>query len=107
MSRYKDKIYEVVHTMFETLNYVLPSNRRAVDEYLYHSSFWRVELLLRSTRSVNPKVLSDADLSRYAENYAMGEEGRLDDNLQGVAYELDTPATVSLVTGVGRIERVS
>ena len=107
MSRYKDKIYELVHNMYDTLNHVHPSNRRAVDEYLYHSSFWRIELLLRSTRSVNPKILSDPDLSRSTESYAKTEEDRLDTSLQDVAYELDTPATVSLVTGVGRIERVS
>jgi hypothetical protein len=107
MSRYKEKIYEIVHNMFEVLNHVQPSNRRAVDEYLYHSSFWRIELLLRSTRSVNPKILSDPDLSRSVDSYAKAEEDRLDANLQDVAYELDTPATVSLITGVGRIERVS
>ena len=107
MSRYKDGIYEIVHNMFEVLNHVLPSNRRAVDEYLYHSSFWRVELLLRSTRSVNPKILADSDIVRHIESYTKTEEDRLDANLQDVAYELDTPATVSLITGVGRIERVS
>jgi hypothetical protein len=93
--------------MFEVLNYVLPSNRRAVDEYLYHSSFWRIELLLRSTRSVNPKVLADPDIGRHIQSYTETEEHRLDSNLQYVAYELDSPATVSLITGVGRIERVS
>jgi len=35
------------------------------------------------------------------------EEERLERNLEDVEYELDTPATVSLVTGEGRIERVS
>lgn len=92
--------------MFKTLEHVMPSNRRAVDEYLFHPSFWRIELLLRSTRSVNPKILSDSDLMRITENYSIFEEDRLEQNLADVAYELDTPATVSLVTGEGRIERV-
>ena len=92
--------------MFQTLEYVLPSNRRAVDEYLFHPSFWRIELLLRSTRSVNPKVLQDPDLTRTTELYSIAEEERIDANLRDVAYELDTPATVSLITGEGRIERV-
>lgn len=93
--------------MFQTLEFVLTSNRRAVDEYLFHASFWRIELLLRSTRSVNPKVFTDPDLIRMTESYSAAEEERIDQNLQDVGYELDTPATVSLVTGVGRIERVS
>ena len=92
--------------MFQMLEYVLPSNRRAVDEYLFHPSFWRIELLLRSTRSVNPKTLQDPDLTRMTELYSTAEEERIDGNLRDVAYELDTPATVSLITGEGRIERV-
>lgn len=93
--------------MFEMLDYVLPSNRRGVDEYLFHTSFWRVELLLRSTTPVNPATLLDPDLVRYTEMYTTAEEKRLETNLEEVGYELDTTATVSLVTGEGRIERVS
>lgn len=107
ISTYKNKIYSLVQTMFQTLEHVLPSNRRTVDEYLFHESFWRIELLLRSTRSVNSKVMQDPDLLRITELYAAQEEERIDENLRNVRYELDTSATVSLVTGEGRIERVS
>jgi len=107
ITRYKNQIYALVQMIFCTLNFVLPSNRRAVDEYLFHPSFWRIELLLRSTRSVNPKILQDPDLVRITESYSRMEEERLERNLADVEYELDTPATVSLVTGEGRIERVS
>jgi hypothetical protein len=93
--------------MFEMLDYVLPSNRRGVDEYLFHTSFWRIELLLRSTTPVNPATLLDHDLVRYTDMYTAAEEKRLETNLEDVGYELDTTATVSLVTGEGRIERVS
>jgi len=92
--------------MFQILEHVLPSNRRTVDEYLSHPSFWRLELILRSTRSVNPKILEDPDLVRITEAFGAAEEERLESNLQNVSYELDTSATVSLVTGEGRIERV-
>ncbi|KDR67823.1 hypothetical protein GALMADRAFT_129997 [Galerina marginata CBS 339.88] len=105
ISLYKNKIYSLVQTMFQTLEHVLPSNRRAVDEYLFHASFWRIELLLRSTRSVNPKIMQDPDLTRITELYSSAEEERINTNLQDVNYELDTPATVSLITGEGRIER--
>ncbi|KXN86242.1 hypothetical protein AN958_10320 [Leucoagaricus sp. SymC.cos] len=105
ITQYKSKIYGLVQSMFEMLEYVLPSNRRGVDEYLFHPSFWRIELILRSTRSVNPKMLSDPDLVRYTDMYTAEEEKRLKMNLEEVGYELDTTATVSLVTGEGRIER--
>ncbi|KAG5731843.1 hypothetical protein E4T56_gene13803 [Termitomyces sp. T112] len=105
MSHYKELIYELVRTIYQTLEHVLPSNRKAVDEYLFHPSFWRIELLLRSTRSVNPKILSDVELVKMTESYQRYEEERLDANLSDVAYELDTTATVALITGAGRIER--
>ncbi|KAJ2926508.1 hypothetical protein H1R20_g10578, partial [Candolleomyces eurysporus] len=105
ISKYKSQIYSLIQTMFQILEHVLPSNRRAIDEYLFHASFWRIELLLRSTRSINFKIMSDPDLARFTESYSVAEEERIDGNLKDVAYELDTPATVSLVTGEGRIER--
>lgn len=107
ISKYKTQIYTLVQTMFQVLEHVLPSNRRAIDEYLFHASFWRIELLLRSTRSISFKVMADQDLARITEAYSAAEEERIETNLKDVAYELDTPATVSLVTGEGRIERVS
>lgn len=93
--------------MFHTLGHVLPSNRRYTDEYLFHSSFWRIELLLRSTRSISSKIILDPNLSTMSESYERVEEERLVTNLQDIAYELDSPATVSLITGGRRIERVS
>lgn len=105
ITQYKSKIYGLVQSMFEMLEHILPSNRRGVDEYLFHPSFWRIELILRSTRSVNPKMLSDSDLVRYTDMYTAEEEKRIETNLEDVGYELDTTATVALVTGEGRIER--
>ncbi|TFK17049.1 hypothetical protein FA15DRAFT_676340, partial [Coprinopsis marcescibilis] len=105
VSRYKSQIYELVQTIFQVLEHVLPSNRRAIDEYLFHPSFWRIELLLRSTRSISSSIMNDPDLARVTNAYSSMEEERIESNLKDVAYELDTPATVALVTGEGRIER--
>lgn len=106
MSRYKSRIYSLVQTMFRTLAHVLPSNRRAVDEYLFHQSFWRIELLLRSTRDAGGKVESDPDLLKATVSYERMEEERLENALEDVGFELDTKETVGLMTGAGRIERV-
>lgn len=51
--------------------------------------------------------MEDTELVRMSDSYMKGEEERLDAALRSVQYELDTPATVSLITGAGRIERVS
>ncbi|KJA15486.1 hypothetical protein HYPSUDRAFT_58773 [Hypholoma sublateritium FD-334 SS-4] len=107
VSLYKNKIYSLIQTMFQTLEHVHSSNKRAVDEYLCQRVFWRIELLLRATRSINPNIMSDSpDLIRMTESYAASEEEKLTRNLEGVGYYLDTATTVTLVTGEGRIERV-
>lgn len=107
ITKYRSQIYHLVQTMFQVLEHVLPSNRRAIDEYLFHPSFWRIELLLRSTRTISSAIMADSDLARYTDAFTSMEEERIEKNLKDVGYELDTPATVSLVTGEGRIERVS
>ncbi|KJA15492.1 hypothetical protein HYPSUDRAFT_149043, partial [Hypholoma sublateritium FD-334 SS-4] len=106
ISLYKNKIYGLIQTMFQTLEHVHSSNKRAVDEYLFDRAFWRIELLLRATRSINPKIMSDSpDLIRMTESYAASEEEKITRNLEDVGYYLDTTTTVTLVTGEGRIER--
>lgn len=107
VSTYKNKIYLLVQKMFGLVDKVLPSNRRIVDDYLSHFSFWRIDLLLRSTHSTSHSGQTDHELVRVTEAYTAAEEERLSRNLESVAFEIDTSATVALITGPGRIERVS
>jgi hypothetical protein len=92
ITKYRSQIYQLVQTMFQVLEHVLPSNRRAIDEYLFHPSFWRIELLLRSTRTISSAIMSDSDLARFTDAFTSMEEERIDNNLKDVGYELDTPA---------------
>jgi hypothetical protein len=85
---------------------VLPANRRPVLEYLCHYSFTRIELLLRSTSRPEPNISEDHALHKLMDVYTSSEESRLEQNLEAFGYEIDTAATVGLVTGPGRIERV-
>ncbi|KAF9553901.1 hypothetical protein CPC08DRAFT_767164 [Agrocybe pediades] len=105
VTQYKNKIYSLVQTMFRTLEHVLPANRWIVDEYLAHETFWQIELLLRSTRSIKGNIAYDTNLSRITDSYASLEETMLREKLERFSYELDSPMTVSLITGGGRIER--
>jgi len=93
--------------MFQMLEHVLPANRGIIDAYLAHDSFWRIELLLRSTRSIKANIAYDRDLARITDSYAKSEEERLNEKLEMISYELDSTTTVSLITGGGRIEQVS
>jgi hypothetical protein len=46
------------------------------------------------------------DLRNLSDVYAKGEEERLRENLESVGWDVDSPNTVALITGPGRIERV-
>ncbi|KAI3602849.1 hypothetical protein WG66_011217 [Moniliophthora roreri] len=105
IDKYKHRIYRLIQDMIKCAREVLPENRRSVDQYLSHLTFDRIELLLRSTRSLSHTFSADRYLIQATDAYTESEEKRLVRALDGMAYELDTPETVSLVTGPGRIER--
>ncbi|KAF9557962.1 hypothetical protein CPC08DRAFT_709992 [Agrocybe pediades] len=107
VTAYRAKIRSTVQAMFNTARDVLALNRQWVEEYFLSLGFLKVELLLRSLRPVNNQAqgLQDSQLTRITKEYTEAEEKRIESNLKTVAYELDTPATVPLVTGEGRIER--
>jgi hypothetical protein len=48
----------------------------------------------------------DANMKQKSLRYAKEEEERMEANLKLVAYEIDTPDTLALITGSGRIEKV-
>jgi hypothetical protein len=93
--------------MIKVKRAALPENRQALDQYLSDQTFGRIELLLRSTRSLSHSIPADRCLSQATEAYTKLEEERLEEALSRMAYDIDTPEVVSLITGPGRIERVS
>jgi hypothetical protein len=88
--------------MFAVLPTVRPENRNAVNDYLL-SVYESVTTL---TDSVNYCPRSDALRARFR-SYIDSEEERLRKNLDEVDYDIDARDTLALVTGPGRIERVS
>ncbi|KAJ4467636.1 hypothetical protein C8J55DRAFT_438415 [Lentinula edodes] len=116
IAQYKDKIHAVIHEMFKVIDYNtrtvlpnnkrnLPANRSKIDQYLKFGMFYRIDLLLRSLRPLGNNNINDVRLEQIIDTYSSSEEKRLEENLERVAYDIDTPATVALVTGPGRIER--
>ncbi len=92
--------------MHRDLEAVQPYNRFIVDWYLDLDCFRTIEQLLRSTKTVDENERLDSDLAKLTDVYTRSEEERLEKNLKSVGYNIDSPATVSLITGAGRIERV-
>lgn len=87
--------------MFHIRGDVKPANRHAVDEYLL--TIW--ELVMALTHSVEKYDAPNALKARF-KPYVQAEEERLRMNLEVIRYQVDDFATVSLVTGPGRIEMV-
>ncbi|KIK51733.1 hypothetical protein GYMLUDRAFT_120582, partial [Collybiopsis luxurians FD-317 M1] len=114
MARFKRKIYAVIREMYKVLDYDtvagpphehrnLSANRYFMDEYMSSEIFTRIDILLRSLRP--PDSYVGNKLKQVINAYSSSEEQRLRENLEGVEYAIDTPETVSLVTGPGRIGR--
>ena len=88
--------------MFAVLPKVRPENRHAVNGYLLQI----YEPVTTLQCSVNACPSNDALRARF-KIYVDSEEERLTANLQAVNYDIDEMDTLALVTGPGRIDKVS
>jgi hypothetical protein len=98
---YCGKIDQIISAMFQLRDEVQPANRHNVDEYLL--TIW--ESVMTLTHSMQKYDGPEGPKARF-EPYAKMEEERLRTNLEDIRYQIDDFATVSLVTGPGRIEIV-
>jgi hypothetical protein len=86
---------------------VHPENRRFVDLYLFDDSIMSAHHVLKSTKTAEEYDEVAPELRSFTCDYTTAEEERLKKNLESIGYNLDAPSTVTLITGPGRIERVS
>jgi hypothetical protein len=101
---YKTKICGIVSDIFRGRGDLLPPNRSLVDEYLNSLALDPLTDLLGALQPFESKL--DDNFRLKALKYAQKEETRIESNLQLMAYEIDAPSTLMLVTGPGRIEQV-
>jgi hypothetical protein len=80
---------------------VLPANRDLID-YYFNNVWKRVQKL---TVAVPSRLYFPFDSEKF-KSYTEAEETRLSANLKAVKYIIDGTDTLSLITGVGRIEKV-
>ncbi|KAF8273628.1 hypothetical protein EI94DRAFT_1795034 [Lactarius quietus] len=99
---YANKIEELFAKMEGVRAEVLPPNRVSFDNYFI--SVWNYVHTL--TVAVTPLVpeLGTSNLVRF-KSYLEAEEVRLGANLKAVDYVIDGTDTLTLLTGVGRIEK--
>ena len=81
---------------------VLPPNREAIDNY-FHDVWEPVHTLTAAVISLSPEPSNAEKFKSYIE----AEEARLDARLKSVDYIIDGTDTLTLITGVGRAEKVS
>ncbi len=100
---YANKIEELFAKMEGIRAEVLPPNRKSIDEYFHFG--WKFVHTL--TAAVTPSVPEPgtSNLDRF-KSYLEEEEARLSTNLKAVDYIIDGTDTLTLITGVGRIEKV-
>ncbi|KAG6875208.1 hypothetical protein C0992_004760 [Termitomyces sp. T32_za158] len=105
ISIYNTKIHLLLRKIYSLRAKIRLENRQALDLHLCERVFYQLELLLRSTRTLEEEIVISQDLERLRDQYTCQEEKRIHADLQRIAYTIDSSATVSLVTGQGRIER--
>jgi hypothetical protein len=101
---YAKKIETLFAKMEGIRTTILPPNREAFDKYF--GAVWAPVHTLTAAVSSLPSKLRLDDLEKF-KLYLGLEEARLGKKLQAVDYVIDGTDTLALITGGGRIEKVS
>ncbi len=101
-TKYRDMIATLCAKMFAVRSQVHPANQHAIDRYL--KTVWKNVSTL-----CNSVVRTDQaeSLQERFKSYVEAEEQRLREGLETIKYDIDAMDTLLLVTGPGRIEKVS
>ena len=82
---------------------VLPPNQQSID--IYFAIWWKYACTLTFAVVWKPHELGTNNLDGF-KSYLEAEEARLSINLKAVNYIIDSTDNLTLLTGVGRIEKV-
>ncbi|KAI9438361.1 hypothetical protein H4582DRAFT_257215 [Lactarius indigo] len=99
---YAKKIEELLAKMEGIRAEVLPPNRRAVDDY-FRFVWEAVHTLTAAVTPLQPEPGPNT-YDRF-KSHLEAEEARLNTNLKAVDYTIDGMDTLTLITGIGRIEK--
>ena len=83
---------------------VLPPNRQSVDDY-FTFAWFTIHTLTAAVTPLQPEP-GTSTWDKF-KTYLEAEEARLSTNLKAVDYVIDGTDTLTLITGAGRIEKVS
>lgn len=107
MHYYYNRIHGSLREMIKLSTKVLPSNWRFIslfsETYLGMS---RIRPILAGALGVNSYIPWNNDLFQKFKPYVDEQETNLKRTLETVKYVVDSPSTVSLLLGSGRLEKV-
>lgn len=84
---------------------VHPSNRMLIQKFMSSTFVTSVDFLLAGAFEVD--VEWDEGLFNKFKPYVDQEERRIKETLETIKYFVDSPSTLPLLNGTGRLERVS
>ncbi len=100
---YVTRIKTAIGRMLAAVPGILPLNRVGLDWY-FLDDWHRV---FAATAGFQEWYGREVVLEGHFQNFIKYEEERIRGNLEKIKYNIDTPETVSLVVGAGRLEKVS
>ena len=103
-TKYRDMIVDIYTKMFAIRPQIHSANRKVVDGYL--RTVWAHICTLTSSFVGSRHTILN-QLQRRFSSYVEAEEERLRQGLEEVRYDIDAMNTLLLITGPGRIEKVS
>lgn len=105
---YYNRAQVLLSRMADRARNVLEANRSLADALLgeYHTTRG-LDMFFGGVYNVVQDVYDDYDLFGRFKNYVEAEEARMQQTLLAVKYCIDAQNTLQLITGPGRLEKVS
>ena len=100
-TKYCVKIGEIIDAMIRLAPEVLPENQMSV-EFLINAAWNRVRVFVQSIK----REEGTEELWLKFKPYVAAEEARLQRNLEDLKFQIDSPDTVRVISGEGRVETV-
>ena len=107
MTWHKNRIYNILSAMLSLAQRLKLANMQAANGYLTGPEMQRLELLLRSTRTMDTPALEGTPLRHITDEYRKKEAQKFADRLKILQYELDEVPTIRLIAKKRHVENVS
>lgn len=107
LHHYRRRIEQILSSLHQTSETALPANRALVNDYLASDTNLMVELLIAGIRKDAEEFTWDEGLWTRFKPHIEAEEFRLRHQLDYFLYQIDASDTLELITGPGRIDKVS